>query len=71
MNDTIGTRCPECGLIHPIVPKGQCPIAKERRAKGTDKGKSVSDFLQKLSNLLYDSDNYQEIINNIKKVVNL
>lgn len=33
----MSTKCPECGLLHPPVAKGECPIAKEKSLEELEK----------------------------------
>lgn len=31
--DPTNQKCPECGMLHPPTPPGECPLAKEQQMK--------------------------------------
>ena len=33
---TVGSVCPECNLMHPIIPGKKCLMAKEKTPEGTE-----------------------------------
>jgi len=62
-------KCNECGYIHPYTPKGQCPVVNAKKMGETDKGKKILEFISKLSSILHKSDDYENIIEKICKLL--
>ena len=69
MDQLMGDTCKECGMIHPPVPPGQCPMAKAEKQNETEHGKTVNEFISMLANHLHESPNWKTEIQNMKKCI--
>ena len=64
-------KCPECGMIHPPSQPGMCPVANANKQQETEQSKAVSEFSNVLIKYLYNSPNWKQEIEAIKKCINL
>lgn len=64
-------KCRECGMIHPYAPPGKCPVKKAMDMSVSDKGKAIVSLTSKLSEYLEKSDNWEEEINKINKLLGI
>lgn len=64
-------KCQECGYMHPYTPKGQCPVARSEKMAASDKGRKIVEFTSKLSSILHESDDYENIIKSIRELLKI
>jgi len=62
MNMTIGSECPECGMIHPPLPDGQsCPNAKAKSGETSSANIDFTPLFAPLKNIVTSQIQQREI----------
>jgi len=56
---TVGSHCPDCGLLHPIIPGKRCLMAKEKTSSGTEI--DLDSFFTDLKTIVISEINKKDI----------